>query len=123
MMVCVPGESALNTQSEDVEMVRAERMSSVGINASLSGADLRVSVETAKASSGLCRRPRKLLVENGLLNRKRKAVRGRPSHARLFMPEEIDLMMQGSTIGADKEEEERDRRSSKNGFALSTKSS
>ncbi|KAG2796526.1 hypothetical protein JG687_00015794 [Phytophthora cactorum] len=45
-------ESALNTQSEDVEMVRAERMSSVGINASLSGADLRVSVETAKASSG-----------------------------------------------------------------------
>ncbi|KAG3087722.1 hypothetical protein PI125_g18581 [Phytophthora idaei] len=137
MLACAPGESALNTQNEDVEMVRAERIASGGINAALSDANLRVLVEAAEVSSMSVPAPvkgvrfesgnrepanKKFLVEKGLATHERKKEDGEkktPSHARLLTAEEIDLMMQGSTIEADKKKST--IRCYKSGCALSTK--
>ncbi|KAG6948426.1 hypothetical protein JG687_00015480, partial [Phytophthora cactorum] len=47
-----PEEFALDTQSEDVEIVQAERMASVGLGASLPDTELKVSVEATEASTG-----------------------------------------------------------------------
>ncbi|KAG2771938.1 hypothetical protein Pcac1_g17088 [Phytophthora cactorum] len=94
-----PEEFALDTQSEDVEIVQAERMASVGLGASLPDTELKVSVEATEASTGTVLASLKgVRFEN---DGEKKTL----PYVRLFTPEEIDLMMQGSSIGADQEDE------------------
>ncbi|KAG4233049.1 hypothetical protein PC116_g18730 [Phytophthora cactorum] len=95
-----PEEFALDTQSEDVEIVQAERMASVGLGASLPDTELKVSVEATEASTGTV-----LASLKGVRFENEDGEKKTLPYVRLFTPEEIDLMMQGSSIGADQEDE------------------
>ncbi|OWZ10014.1 hypothetical protein PHMEG_00017198 [Phytophthora megakarya] len=90
MPVKEPNTVAQDTLSEDAELIRAERESCV------------------VDSQAVCVSPEERLPSSDQRGRESREVDGDavPSHARLFTQEELDLLWNGSTIGADVEPEE-----------------